>query len=303
MSNPWDPERVVAADLARSLIDAQFGDLAPARVELLGVGWDNTAFLVNDDLVFRFPRRTIAVDLIRTEMAALPRLAARVPVPVPVPAWDGKPTARFPWPFAGYRRLPGLTACSIPLSDRDRARLAEPLAEFLAALHATPLDEAQAWGVGPDTIGRLDPARLGDQIRRTLADMHGCGAIADPSTWLPIAEAARARTPPRLHVLHGDLYARHLLVDGARRLCGVIDFGDLHYGDPAVDLSIAWTFLPPEARARFFAIYGAVDAGTLALARLRGLMSATAVWAYGRDRGDNALVSEGIRALHCVAAT
>lgn len=64
--------------------------------------------------------------------------------------------------------------------------------------------------------------------------------------------------------LHGDLYARHLLVDRGR-LIGVIDWGDLMAGDPAVDLTVAVTFLPRAARASF----EMVRAGLWALAGAR----------------------------------
>jgi hypothetical protein len=55
MTAAWTPEQVVSSELARNLIDAQFTDLRGCRVEPFGVGWDNTTFLVDSRLVFRFP--------------------------------------------------------------------------------------------------------------------------------------------------------------------------------------------------------------------------------------------------------
>ena len=50
--------------------------------------------------------------------------------------------------------------------------------------------------------------------------------------------------------VHGDITGTNLLVrDG--RLAGVVDFGCSAYGDPACDLTIAWTFLAGAARDRF----------------------------------------------------
>ena len=301
MGNPWDPERVVSTTLAGLLIESQFPALAPVRVEPLGVGWDNSAFLINASFVFRFPRRQIAVDLIETELRVLPRLAGRLPLSIPVPEWSGRPEPRFPWPFAGYRCLPGCPASSVLLDDRDRLQIARPLAEFLVALHGVPLADAKRWGAGPDTISRLDTGRLSQQILLALDDLRARGLIDDLRPWTAIiAEAAELR-PSREALLHGDLYARHLLVDERHQLCGVIDFGDVHYGDPAVDLSVVWTFLPPEARERFFDVYGEVDESMMRLARLRALMSAAAVGSYGWDVGDQALIAEGLRALRSVA--
>lgn len=60
---------------------------------------------------------------------------------------------------------------------------------------------------------------------------------------------------------HGDFYARHLLYHRGH-LAGVIDWGDVHLGDPAVDLSIAFSFLPPEAREDFKHAYGEIGEAT-----------------------------------------
>jgi aminoglycoside phosphotransferase (APT) family kinase protein len=62
----------------------------------------------------------------------------------------------YPWPFAGYAMLPGRTACRARLDDDTRASAAEPLADFLAALHAIPATEARALGAPGDNFGRAD---------------------------------------------------------------------------------------------------------------------------------------------------
>ena len=49
--------------------------------------------------------------------------------------------------------------------------------------------------------------------------------------------------------IHGDLHPGNLIVT-AGRVSAVIDFGDLTAGDPATDLSIAWT-LPAVTRSIF----------------------------------------------------
>lgn len=98
-------------------------------------------------------------------------------------------------------------------------------------------------------------------------------------------------------VVHGDLYARHLLKGDEGALCGVIDWGDLHLGDPALDLNVAYALLPPEDRAAFWSAYGDVDDATRARARFRALhYGVTLVW-YGLDIGDEALIDVGALAL------
>jgi aminoglycoside phosphotransferase (APT) family kinase protein len=98
-------------------------------------------------------------------------------------------------------------------------------------------------------------------------------------------------------VVHGDLYARHLLVDRRRGLCGVIDWGDVHQGDPALDLSILYGFLPAEARPGFLEAYGPVDPGTLRRARFRALVVGALLISYAREIGDGRLAVAGQFAL------
>src|SRR5262245_50167818 len=136
MDRVWSADFVVEANLARSLIEDQFPTLAPARVVPNGVGWDNTAFLVNDAFVFRFPRRGIAAPLIEAEARLLPAIAPGLPLAVPRPGFIGRPAGDYPYPFLGHGLVPGRTACGLALGDAPRSALAGPLGAFLAALHA-----------------------------------------------------------------------------------------------------------------------------------------------------------------------
>lgn len=49
---------------------------------------------------------------------------------------------------------------------------------------------------------------------------------------------------------HGDVAAGNLLIGGDGRLAAVIDFGLCGVGDPACDLTIAWTMFDRPTRAR-----------------------------------------------------
>jgi aminoglycoside phosphotransferase (APT) family kinase protein len=304
MTPAWSAEFAVSSAEARALIEEQFPQLTPADVELLGVGWDNSAFRVNGRYVFRFPRRPIAAPLVETEGRLLPMLAPRLPLAVPAPTLLGHPAGDYPWPFLGHALIPGRTACAAALDDERRGRLAEPLACFLAALHATPAEQAAQHGAGPDTLARLDLARRLPRARELLDRFVHRGEIADPRPFTALLDAAPRPYVPRSDVLvHGDLYARHLLVDADGRLTGVIDWGDVHLGDPAVDLAIAHTFLPPAARDAFRRVYGPIEDTAWRVARLRGLWHTLYVLDYAVGVADADLVRECRIALrHLVAA-
>lgn len=58
---------------------------------------------------------------------------------------------------------------------------------------------------------------------------------------------------------HGDFHTGNLLTVGGR-LSAVIDFGGLGIGDPACDLTIAFTLMSAGSRAAFRAMLGVDDA-------------------------------------------
>lgn len=287
MSPNWTAEVVVDAPLAAQLIATQFPELAPRRVEPFGEGFDNTAYLVDGEWVFRFPRRQIAVPTLQAELLGLPLIAGRLPLATPAPAFVGAPGDAYGWPFLGYRLLPGRPACRARLDDTQRTALAEPLARFLRALHDQPCETLDT-----DPCRRTESDILLPRARTafaTLGDAPRYLALVDriPADWTPAADT----------FVHGDFYACHLLVDDSGQPTGVIDWGDVHRGDPAVDLAIVYGALPPPARQAFWTIYGAVSDARRRVAQLRAAYHATLLLAYARDLGDEALVADTLDTL------
>lgn len=296
MANPWDADIELDQDGARRLIESQFPELAPASLERFGQGWDNDAWLVNGTYVFRFPRRKVAAEDAAYELTALPWIAPTLPLPIPNPRFIGAPDESYPYSFGGYALLPGRTADTVPLDDDERARLAPVLGGFLRALHHTPPPE----GARPDLLGRTDPAANLERLKGRLEAfagelLPGLGADEVYARALELSRAKPWKGAPRL--VHGDLYARHLLLDDDKQLAGVIDWGDVHVSDPALDFSAVYGFLPPSAWEAFFAVYGAIDDDTAARGRFRALYSGVILLLYGRSIGDTALEGAGETAL------
>lgn len=274
------PTIELSAREAARLVDAAFPALAPARAIELGSGWDNAAFLVNGVWVFRFPRRAEAASLMENEVRIVPALARAMPVATSAPELVARGVAGFPYLFAGYRRIEGATACTLP-DERDRAALAEPLAAALRALHAAAPDiDGEPPG---DALRKADVAYRLEWLRELLRRDEG---RAEARALLARAErfAEEAGACARPAWVHGDLYPRHLVV--RRSLAGIIDWGDVHVGDPAIDLSVVYGWLPPRAEERFFAIYGDADEATRARARFRAIYYAAIFARHAAESGD-----------------
>src|SRR5262249_41628574 len=143
------------------------------------------------------------------------------------------------------------------LNDEQRRRIARPLAHFLRALHAI---DPNLVGAPLENLGRLDLKKRRPQLERRLAEAVTLELIEDAEPWLQaLHDTPSDYAPQNKTLVQGDLYSRHILVDHEGMLSGVIDWGDIHVGDVAVDLAIAHSFLLADARQEFRAEYGLID--------------------------------------------
>jgi len=133
--------------------------------------------------------------------------------------------------------------------------------------------------------------------RERLAELRAHGIWEAPPEADGIVAAAAALPPPSGRaVAHGDLHLRHLLITDDGAPSAVIDWDDLCVGDPAIDLVLYWSFLPPAARPGFLAAYPATEDG-LVRARLLSLFLCGALAVYGRHEGKLDLEAEAVAGL------
>lgn len=223
--------------LVRRLLAEQFPEWADqplSRVEPAGTV--KAIFRLGDELSLRLPRREGATEPGGEELDWLPRLAGLLPLEIPVPLAQGRPTAEYPWFWDVYRWVEGETA---PVDEIDAIQAARDLAAFVAALQR--VDPAGA------PLGRGIPlAERDEEIRYWLARFDGDPAVTP--AWERALAAPPWDGPPVWH--HGDLDVRNWLVrDG--RISGVIDWGSMGVGDPACDVMVAWKLHSSVARDAF----------------------------------------------------
>ncbi len=295
MNQPWDAEFNVTPAVAQHLIDSQFPELDTSVIELLGTGWDNVAYLVDHDKVFRFPQRELGGWTMECELEILPQLKSKLPLPITIPEWIGKPQGEYSWPFAGYRFIAGTPAGAMPLTDKQRGGIASDLGRFLKALHG--LTDHQTITGPKDEIGRLDIEKRSKQARNHLEFMvsHRLLEERHAARLFDFIKKFDGFTyQPKQVVVHGDLYSLHLLLDQTDQLCGVIDFGDTHLGHPALDLACVWSFLPVESHPQFFEAYGEIDFETQQLAQFRCLQHSGIMVKFAFDTQNDLLLQNSL---------
>jgi aminoglycoside phosphotransferase (APT) family kinase protein len=223
--------------LVRELLAEQFpawADLPLSRVEPSGTV--NAIFRLGDELALRLPRRKGPTEAGGKELHWLPRLAPRLPLEVPVPVTQGRPSADYPWFWDVYTWVDGATA---PVEEIDALQAARDLAALIAALQAIdPTGGPRGRGI---PLAERDP-----EFRYWLARFDGDPRVTEE--WARALAAPPWRGRPVWH--HGDLDARNWLVRNGR-IRAVIDWGSMGVGDPACDVMVAWKLHSHEARDAF----------------------------------------------------
>ena len=250
-------------------IEACFPGFRVRSTAYLAEGWSSTVWEVNDEYVFRFPKRPEIAPGLRKETRLLPVLAPALPLPVPQfeYVWEGG--APHQGVFVGYRKIAGTellpehlgagSTTTAPCSSATSDTIAGALGGFLTALHRFPLQEALAAGIAEGS-----PARWRAQYQAFYQRVRGrvfpLLRVEERQSVAAIWEAfledeANFCFYPVL--IHRDLCGEHILYDAQRRtITGIIDWEDAGIGDPAQDFTGLLANFAPEFEAQVLAAYG-----------------------------------------------
>lgn len=217
--------------------------LQPRHIEPLPGGWTSETYSVDDAWIVQIGRTSYAANTLRHQVRVLPKLAQHLGEKIPQPQLvsDGPPAML-------YKKLLGA-----PADEASDGAWPEQLGALLSRLHAIP----------PGQIG-LEPVSI-DTLRADLREIcERWLAVADPH----LTDTDRAHGEQLFGYVdddrnwkflpaptHGDLGPEHVLVSPTGELVGVIDWEDLHTGDPAYDLAW-WLHAQPAIGRRILAAYG-----------------------------------------------
>jgi aminoglycoside phosphotransferase (APT) family kinase protein len=247
-----DDEVDIDEKLVRRLVDTQFPAWRGRRLaEVDSAGTDNAMYRLGDDLVVRLPRTPGTVAGLDKELAWLPEFAGRLTARVPRPVGRGVPGDAYPFRWAVYDWIEGETASR---ERDDTPRFARDVARFVASMRAV---EVPADGCAPRSYRG---GRLAEADADTRSAIAACAGEIDVAlvteVWADALRLPAYDGPPQW--FHSDLKPDNLIVANGR-LRGVIDFGGVAVGDPAVDQIFAWNFLTGDARAAFRDALGSDD--------------------------------------------
>lgn len=223
-------------------IRAIYPEFSIKQVERLSGGQNNEIFLVNDEWIFRFPKYAKGIDEIKNETLFLKAVHDKLPIPIPHPEYAFHGMKKPGEAFAGYRMLPGKPLQKEEFNSlKNKRAIVRELAVFMKELHGLNLSGEIHSLIGPpqkdyeiwhDLFVRLKEkvfVHMNEKARQSVAANFEAFFEEISSSYFPQT------------VIHGDFGPTNLLYDPVdQRLSGVIDFGSVSIGDPALELASAF---------------------------------------------------------------
>ena len=226
-------------DVYITLIKQNFPQLAIQTVKPITKGWDSFVLEVNDEFIFRFPTREDVIEPFYRELRLLPVLEQLLSTPIPHFEYVGRDSTNYyPYPFVGYRKIGGFALDDTRITPEQLLTLVPAIAIFLNELHNFPIAKALQLGVQEHTASswrEMYQERYADLQRRIFPLLDTGLRTKSEQLWENfLGNKAIFTFQPKL--IHCDLSGEHIFYDPTDgTITGVIDWGDVTIGDPALD--------------------------------------------------------------------
>ena len=287
-------EFLITLDTLRHLLETQVPWLSKHSLRpLVPGGTDHVMVQIGDSFVARLPRHTGAVHATKVEREWLSRVARSLSMKVPKIVYSGHHDYQYPAPWSILSWVPGTPATPLDSSSLPEAgvKLAADLAKVVMELRSIRI---------PDHVGVLPQAyrtqSLSDRDPYVRAALDQCDDVFDRGkiieAWEHDLLAYEQWSGPPV-AAHGDLQPSNIIIDPeSNAITGIIDWGGLSFGDPAVDLLPAWMLLEASSRQTFRSLCGA-DEGTWRRGRAWALSIGIVAYPYYRhSRPDHTAISK-----------
>ncbi|WP_280513357.1 aminoglycoside phosphotransferase family protein [Planococcus glaciei] len=199
-------------------------------------GWENDMVLINNQLVFRFPKTEQVTECVKIETRLLHDLQKQTSLNLKVPQPTLLYCSKQQLVCSCYDLIEGDAGIdSREVASEDNARR---LGEFLTQLHGMPEPVYL-----PVRHTRLFWEKFYCDIKQLIFPQLSIEERLDIQDTFDHFFAISSETTTRT-VIHGNLTASNLLVDVKnKQINGVIDFADAQIGDPAFDFAgIYWNY-------------------------------------------------------------
>lgn len=202
----------------REMIEKEIG-LIVQNMIVLGQGLDSTAYLVNNEYIFKQSKHDEARNNLKREIRVLNYLKGKITLQIPDIEYYSQE-----YSICGYKEIKGnkLSPDSYnSFSDDEKDTLAQDIALFLREMHAIPLPDIDGlelhviddYRSDYETLRETVYDKIPDKSKRYIDDLYK--RILNDKR---ISQYDKA-------LCHNDLSCNHILIQDNKAV-GIIDFGD-----------------------------------------------------------------------------
>ncbi len=215
------------------MIQQDFPAFRVSSIKKVGEGDNSKAFLVNENYIFRFPKRKDVKQQVRREISVLPKIRSALDLQIP--------DFEFISPelhYVGYKKIAGVVLTNKIfqcLKKNEQHFLEKTIAEFLYQLHSFSVEALQNCGL--ETMNLFDEyAENFENAKKLIFSEISKNKREIISRLFTeyLSDENNFTYAPTL--VHNDFSKDHILYDSVNKeIAGIIDFGDIAFGDPDYD--------------------------------------------------------------------
>lgn len=216
-------------------IKKEFPNLKWTKVEEVKRGMDHHVFLLDNKIIFRFPKEEWYGKAFKNEIALMKLLDTKLTTNVPVYKYISKNQR-----FGGYELVPGKDLERNKLTlQKNLISIAKGTAQFLNELHAIKLSELKKLKLGNRVVLKEYKRFHRDVEKYLFHKLDPKQKMIVQDFFDRLKKVLKQRTPKVL--VHGDLSFDHILLKpDLKSVVGIIDFSDRSLSDTARDFTFFW---------------------------------------------------------------
>ncbi|MCH8004407.1 MAG: aminoglycoside phosphotransferase family protein [Nanoarchaeota archaeon] len=201
--------------------------------------FDHDVFIINNEIVFRFPREERGRNHLKHEIAFLNFLKDKTKVDIPNYKYVAKKKD-----FAGYKIIQGqILSPSVfsVLSKKNKEKVIDSLIGFVNTFHS----------IKQSNFVKFKPRKRSDFIEIEKKTEKELKNVIFPKLSKEEVEAIKEfyqkskrylQNLPRICPIRGELYAYNVIWNKENSKIGIIDFTDYLLGDPAKDFEVFYNY-------------------------------------------------------------
>ncbi|MFI8574995.1 phosphotransferase family protein [Rossellomorea aquimaris] len=219
-------------------IREMYPELKIDHSEVIDLGQNNDVLIVNDNLVFRFPKYVEGIKKLLIETEVLEQLKGKLSLSIPYPQYKSMEPNEVGKVFTGYKRIEGTPLWpDMMKNNHNEERIASQLVQFLTELHSQPVDGLRIEKKSAEDVRNSIVAlyrKFKDKLFPYMNEASKVEIDYSFDAFLANKELLSFNTV----LIHGDFGASNILWDSKREeITGIIDFGETEIGDPAYDFA------------------------------------------------------------------